>query len=1092
MLTIPRLHAQIDLLYAWGENGTYELGDGTTTDRLVPTAIGSILVNWSVVKTGEAHSVAITSQGALYAWGADNYGQLGNGGITGAKSTPQLISSSNWTKASCGKDFTISLNSSGQLWAWGHNDYGQLGNGNTTDQSSPVQIGSLTNWTQISCGAFHALAINSLGELWAWGLNNKGQLGDGSNTNRTSPVRVGSGTNWTQIGCGELHSIAMNSAGEIYVWGNNDESQLANSSRVNVNAPLRLGNLTNWVAISGGNNHNMALNSSGQLYTWGRNIAGQLGDGTLVEKSSPTLIQSSTKWISIFGSGGNSYAIKGSGQLFAWGNNGSGQIGNNTFGPTNITTPTRVGSDRNWKSVSNNSDGGVNGFVIGISSLFPSWTGTANITSTSNWSTGSVPSSTDSAIISSGTLTISQATSLDVMNVTGGAAVILSAPLTVRNLYLTNGTLDLNGQRLTVTGKIVQTNATHYIQAGTLASPKTRSELVIKPTDNQNSTIYFNPDANKINLLEVGNGTYTAEITLGNALKIKGGEDGVIVPGLVTVNKNGKIIIPTGSTLTLECDTFNAALSLGATAQNSIVCTGTGKFNIERDHFGARGWRLYSHPFAADIDLQEVANDIELIGAGGTAEGFYSDTYKNGSAFWYDYTKADSTVATDPAWTSFTSAKGTTVSGNANKWKKNSPMLLFNPGNQRGTGAFSSPSTATYVQGKITLSYALDSATSIQLNDGKTQTISTGILPSKSKYFLISNPYTAPIKLCRIYGLNSSNVDPYFYYWMQRRNTVTNNFSPAEWQADLLLNGTALRDSNIAIPAFGTILVRLKNTSSTTFTIHESAKQLSNYGYIIGGARGVSKTGLMFVDATGSDIGTNGLEIKLLVNDSQEADRVLIYNEANQPSSYTNYDATKFTDKDFPNIYTLSADAKPLAIDMQDINAQLEAGQTEVVIPITIIREANKRYASLKMELSANTTGMDISLKDNQSKSVEPWFTGNVKNIQFAAADAEINRYSLVFKRNTTSTKDVLKDIVNNKDNSSKSELAVYPNPTDGKLTLKLSNGESYQGNYQILDMTGRILLEGKSLKTQIDASTLSTGQYIIKTKNQVSIFNKN
>jgi sRNA-binding protein len=264
---------------------------------------------------------------------------------------------------------------------------------------------------------------------------------------------------------------------------------------------------------------------------------------------------------------------------------------------------------------------------------------------------------------------------------------------------------------------------------------------------------------------------------------------------------------------------------------------------------------------------------------------------------------------------------------------------------------------------------------------------------------------------------------------------------------------------------------------------------LSNYGYIIGGAKGVSKTGLMFVDATGSDIGTNGLEIKLLVNDSQEADRVLVYNEANQSSAYTNYDAAKYRNTDFPNIYTLSADAKPLAIDMQDINAQLEAGQTEVIIPITITREANKRYASLKMELSANTTGMDISLKDNQNKSVEPWFTGNVKNVQFAAADAEINRYSLVFKRNTTSTKDLLKDIANNKNNTS---IAVYPNPTDGKLTLKLSNGESYQGGYQILDMTGRILMEGQSMKIQIDASKLPTGQYIIKTENQVSIFNKN
>ena len=72
------------------------------------------------------------------------------------------------------------------------------------------------------------------------------------------------------------------------------------------------------------------------------------------------------------------------------------------------------------------------------------------------------------------------------------------------------------------------------------------------------------------------------------------------------------------------------------------------------------------------------------------------------------------------------------------------------------------------------------------------------------------------------------------------------------------------------------------------------------------------------------------------------------------------------------------------------------------------------------------------------------------------------------------------------------SGVFVYPNPTDGKLTLKLSNGDNYQGAYQIFDMTGRLLMEGELQKTQIDATKLSSGQYVIKTKSQVSIFNKN
>jgi hypothetical protein len=664
------------------------------------------------------------------------------------------------------------------------------------------------------------------------------------------------------------------------------------------------------------------------------------------------------------------------------------------------------------------------------------------------------------------------------MNVCGGSTIKLEAPLTLRNLHIKNGTIDLNGHKLTVTGRIYHSidSTNYYIQAGTSASPKPRSELIIKPSTAANSTVYFNPNANRLNRFEVGNGTAAAQITLGNSLKIKGGEDRGSGPGLLTIKKNSKIIIPNASTLTLESDSFNAGLNLAQPAQRSIICTGTGKFNIERDHYGVRGWRLYSHPFKTDIDLQEVANDIELIGPGGTAEGFYSNTYTHSAAYWYDYSKSDSGATTDPAWTEFTSAKGSNISGNANKWKKNSPLLLFNPGNRRGTDAFGNPSTATYEQGKITLSYTLDS-TAVHLNDGTTQTISTSSLSTKSKYFFITNPFTAPVKLSRIQGLNSSNVDPYFYYWKQRRNTVTNNFSPAEWQAERIFNGTALRDSNIAIPAFGTILVRLKN-SSTTFTIPESAKQLTNFSYIIGGAKGTSKTGLMFVDAAVSEVGSNGLEIKLLVNDSQESDRVLVYNEPLQSASFTTADARKYLNQDFPNIFTLSSDGKPLALDMQDIKAELDAGKSEVAIPLGINREFNKRFPTLKWELTANTTGLDAYLRNRDNSSTEFWTVGDIKSVSFPSDASEIRNYELVFKRSASSTEDISGKTIANK--RVQMEVLVYPNPVDEKLMLKVLNNNG-EIPFFVYSITGVKVMEGtvKSEKT-INTAGLDVGVYVI------------
>jgi hypothetical protein len=939
------------------------------------------------------------------------------------------------------------------------------------------------------------------------------------------------------------------------------------------------------------------------------------------------------------------------------------------------------------------------------------WSGNGTLTKNrNNFSTGAVPF--DSLRLNSGILTIDSAITIGKVYLNNGSSIKLEKNLTINELYLKNGTIDLNGHKLTITGRIYQStdSTNYYIQAGTSATPKPRSELAIKTSTAANSTLYFNPSANRLNKLEIGNGTTASQITLANAVKIKGGEDGGTGPGLLTVNKNAKIIIANGASLTLESDTFNAGLSLAQPAQRSIVCQGTGKFNIERDHFGARGWRLYSHPFKADIDLQEVANDIELIGPGGTAEGFYSNTNTNASAYWYDYSKADSSAASDPAWTAFTSAKGSSISENANKWTKNSPMLLFNPGNRRGTDAFGSPTTATYEQGKISLSYTLDSTT-VHLNDGTTQTVTATNIPSyvptnglvgywpfngnandesgngyngtvngasptmdrngynnraydfdgndyidlgrlesidtlnankdvtisvwfkavvnqsslsmmpllskrqtywgsagftesyfslhgggsnfnnkayawgdmhfyykgwdsvilgektdddkwhhilikkdlniysmyfdglksgsfidnstfhsiknmivgyqgvwgfnserwfhgkiddiaiwnralssseisafynastntnisaKSRYFFITNPFTTPVKLCRIQGLNATNVDPSFYYWKQRRNTVTNNFSPAEWQAERIFNGTALRDSNIAIPAFGTILVRLKN-NNTTFTIPESSKQLSNFDYIIGGAKGTSKTGLMFLDASASDVGNNGLEIKLLVNDSQEADRVLVYNEPMQSAQFTTADARKYLNSDFPNVFTLSSDAKPLALDMQDIKAELENGKLEVAIPLAVNREANKRFPTLKWEITANTTGFDVYLRNRENGSTELWSVGDIKTVSFKSDASEIRNYELVFKRNSSSTEDLTQKPSLSK--RAPMELIIYPNPVEDKLHLKVINA-SGGIPFHIYSITGVKVLEGslKSEKT-INTAGLNAGVYVI------------
>ena len=198
-----------------------------------------------------------------------------------------------------------------------------------------------------------------------------------------------------------------------------------------------------------------------------------------------------------------------------------------------------------------------------------------------NWECSKVPSATDSAIIISGTMTVNQATTLDAIKVNNGSTVKLTAPLTVRNLHLNNGTIDLNGQRLTITGGIYQStdSTNYYIQAGTSASPKPKSELVFAPTANTSSTLYFNPNANTLKVLELGTSSKTAQVTLGNSINIKGGKKPSNV-GSLKVNNGSKLIIPNGTSLTLQSDTFNAFLDLAAPAKRAIHCSGSGTFNV--------------------------------------------------------------------------------------------------------------------------------------------------------------------------------------------------------------------------------------------------------------------------------------------------------------------------------------------------------------------------------------------------------------------------------------------------------------------------------------------------------------------------------
>ncbi|MBI5307691.1 MAG: hypothetical protein HZB37_04995, partial [Planctomycetes bacterium] len=140
------------------------------------------------ISVGDHHTLAVKSDGTLWAWGYNGYGALGDGTTTQRNAPVQIGTDTMWVSVSGGRFYTLAVKSDGTLWAWGNN----IGN-------APVQIGTDTKWVSVSAGANHKLAVKSDGTLWAWGFNMYGQLGDGTNTDKYAPVQIGTDTKWVSV-----------------------------------------------------------------------------------------------------------------------------------------------------------------------------------------------------------------------------------------------------------------------------------------------------------------------------------------------------------------------------------------------------------------------------------------------------------------------------------------------------------------------------------------------------------------------------------------------------------------------------------------------------------------------------------------------------------------------------------------------------------------------------------------------------------------------------------------------------------------------------------------------------------------------------
>lgn len=306
---------------------------------------------WQQVSRGPNHTLAIATDGSLWAWGYNFNGQLGIGTTEKSAIPVKVGTGTQWKSVSAGVYHTLAIKNDGTLWAWGDNSIGTLGDSNYISSTIPIQIGTETNWTNICSGGIHSLAIKSNGSLWGWGYNTYSQLTGGLSLLNKVPTQIGAETDWKSVVSDLTSTMGIKTDGTLWAWGDNTYGQLGLGDVFDpiIMIPAKVGIATDWHSVVTTRNVYLALKTDSTLWGWGSNEYGNLGQ--VSSTRSPVLLDTTgQKWRSV-AVGICSFGVKNDGTLWVWGRNTSdGNIAMDTTVPF-ISRPVRVGSNNNWQSV---------------------------------------------------------------------------------------------------------------------------------------------------------------------------------------------------------------------------------------------------------------------------------------------------------------------------------------------------------------------------------------------------------------------------------------------------------------------------------------------------------------------------------------------------------------------------------------------------------------------------------------------------------------------------------------------------------------------------------------------------------------------
>ena len=371
------LLTSLGTVYTWGVNSSYQLGDGTNTGSSSPIDItGNFTLGASEIivsiSAGSTHAIALSNEGTIFTWGANTYGQLGNGTFD-TVTTPTSIMSM-FTLAVdeeiiiiyAAQSNTIIGTNAGRVFSWGRNQFGTVGDNTTVNRSTPVDISAYFSMLPleevVSIGGMNSIIlVTNKGRIFGWGQNTYGEVGDGTVIRRESPVQTNSyfpniPGKIIKVRGGPRNSMTITDTGHLYTWGDNDNGAVGDGymgtsydRRLPVLMPDDFGKILianiiyeSTTLLSNNFEHAIVVTDNDIIYAWGDNEYGQLGDDSNIFRKTPVNITSSFTFnaletiIQVDTGETHSIVLTSDNRVFTWGNNTYGQLGNNTTTSSSI------------------------------------------------------------------------------------------------------------------------------------------------------------------------------------------------------------------------------------------------------------------------------------------------------------------------------------------------------------------------------------------------------------------------------------------------------------------------------------------------------------------------------------------------------------------------------------------------------------------------------------------------------------------------------------------------------------------------------------------------------------------------------------